>query len=523
MSYAKSDASAYLLRLFLNLFACALNVLTCATHGVAASIEETDESSDQQEKGKGFLVHVRTIVAAKRLRHRGRPGPRVAASPQRRGRASISISLEGGCVTARGQFVPSPVYALMLSEDLQNDVAAISRISAVPAILKFVAKLTGMRLTLIARVTPTTWTACAVHDRLEFGLRVGDQLELSTTLCKEVRDANQPVVIESVSTDPKYCNHETPKLYEFESYFSIPIVRPNGEFFGTLCGLDKTPRKLDSDVIEALSMYTEMIGRQVQFEDDVVELGKSLTEERKLSRLREEFIAVLGHDLRTPLGGIAAITAVIAELGREPVPPEMLKGLEESTKQMARLIDDVLDLARGRLGGGLLLARRQSIDLIGLTQEAIYELSRVHPGRVIRFNHRSAVTAEIDDVRFRQLLANVIGNALQHSPASEEVSVEIEEKSPVIRLTVTNGGDPLPQELMQDLFSPFNRAKTGPKRAGLGLGLYIASEIARAHGGSIHADSDASRTKFTVILPVSSTPRSASPGDPGVAGEAKPE
>ena len=103
------------------------------------------------------------------------------------------------------------------------DIAAIQAISALPIILELVSDLTTLRFVCVARVTDTSWTACAVLDKLGFGMRPGDELDIATTLCREVRNEGHAVVIDQVSKDTQYCNHPTPQMYDFESYFSMPL------------------------------------------------------------------------------------------------------------------------------------------------------------------------------------------------------------------------------------------------------------------------------------------------------------
>src|SRR3954449_1875278 len=100
----------------------------------------------------------------------------------------------------------------MLPEELQKDLDAIAAMSAVPTLLKTIREWTGLRYTLVARVLPERWIACAVHDEIDFGLGVGGELDVATTLCCHVRDSHQPIVIEDVNHDPVYCGHPTPKM-----------------------------------------------------------------------------------------------------------------------------------------------------------------------------------------------------------------------------------------------------------------------------------------------------------------------
>src|SRR4051812_8107506 len=131
-----------------------------------------------------------------------------------------------------------------MGNSAEQDIAAIARIRAVPTVLQVVVESTGLRFAAIARVTKTSWTACAVHDSIAFGLKVGDCLDVATTLCQEVRVCLAPIVIEHASKEPEYCGHPTPRLYGFESYIAVPILRRTGEYFGNLCALDPEPAKL---------------------------------------------------------------------------------------------------------------------------------------------------------------------------------------------------------------------------------------------------------------------------------------
>src|SRR3712207_5707863 len=128
-----------------------------------------------------------------------------------------------------------------------GDVAAIARIDAVPTILEVACRATGMGFAAVARVTEDRWVACAVRDGIRFGLKPGGELELGTTICSEIRASGRPVVIDHVAEDQAFCGHPTPARYGFQSYISVPILRPRGgAFFGTLCALDPRPARLSA-------------------------------------------------------------------------------------------------------------------------------------------------------------------------------------------------------------------------------------------------------------------------------------
>ncbi|MEI9927151.1 MAG: GAF domain-containing protein [Sphingomonas sp.] len=129
-----------------------------------------------------------------------------------------------------------------MSHAFSADIETIRRMPTVEAMLAEVCEITGMGFAAIARVTADRWIACQVLDRIGFGLDPGDELELKTTICDEIRASGNAVFIDHVGSDPNWRTHHTPALYGFESYVSVPIVRADGDFFGTLCAIDPAPR-----------------------------------------------------------------------------------------------------------------------------------------------------------------------------------------------------------------------------------------------------------------------------------------
>ncbi|TBR35807.1 MULTISPECIES: GAF domain-containing protein [Dyella] len=144
-----------------------------------------------------------------------------------------------------------------------RDVDLVAHIPVIGKILEAVSRETGMRFATVARVSDTRWTACAVYDTINFGLRAGQDLVLETTICNEIREHGHIVTIDHASAHPHYSRHPTPALYGFESYISIPIYRADGRFFGTLCAVDPLPRRLDPATIRSLEKYAKAIGAEI--------------------------------------------------------------------------------------------------------------------------------------------------------------------------------------------------------------------------------------------------------------------
>jgi len=387
-------------------------------------------------------------------------------------------------------------------DHLQADIAAVARISAVPTILRVVSQVTGLRLALIARVTRESWVACAVLDEMGFGLGVGDQLEVATTLCSEVRDTHEPIVIEHASREPEFCDHPTPRLYGLESYIAVPIFRPNGEYFGNVCALDSRPATLrDDKTLSMMKLFAELVSLQLAAEEESHRDRVALADERATAELREQFIAVLGHDLRNPLSSILMSAGFLLALPQEPRQQTVLERVQGSGERMSRMIDDIMDFARGRLGGGMTLIV-EPVEVDALVAQVVDEVASGRPDRAVRFVPAGVGTAPLDRSRVAQMLSNLVSNAVEHGAHGEPVQVSATAIADRVVLAVANRGEPIAPEVVAHLFEPYVRPERKGPRPGLGLGLYIAAEIARAHGGSIRAESSVEAgTVFTVELP----------------------
>jgi signal transduction histidine kinase len=384
----------------------------------------------------------------------------------------------------------------------EADVAAIARIDAVPKILEVVCRMTGMGFAAVARVTDERWIACAVRDSIDFGLKRGGELKVETTICSEIRDSKRAVIIDDVAADPVYCGHPTPAMYGFKSYISMPVLRADGTVFGTLCAIDPRPARLNTpETIGMFKLFAELIALHLDAQDRLAASEAALLDERKTAELREQFIAVLGHDLRNPLASIVSCAQVLKHVELDKKGSTVVDIIHKSARRMAGLIEDVLDFARARLGGGLTLNRSADEPLAPVVEQVIAELRTAWPDRTIESHLALAGGVNCDPARIAQLLSNLLANALVHGAEDGAVSVRAGTHDGVFELAVANSGDPIPPETIERLFQPFARAEGGTNPQGLGLGLYIASEIARAHGGEVRVTSDAAETCFTFRMP----------------------
>lgn len=387
--------------------------------------------------------------------------------------------------------------------DAEREVAAIAALAAVPTILEVVCRTTGMGFAAVARVTEDRWIACALRDEIAFGLKPGGELKVATTICNEIRESGEPVVIDHVAEDQAFCGHPTPAMYGFQSYVSMPIRRANGEFFGTLCAIDPRPMKLNTpETVGMFKLFAELIGLHLDSHERLATSEAALLSEREASVLREQFIAVLGHDLRNPLASIEAGVRLLDKAAPGQDTTGIAKLIQNSVKRMATLIDNVLDLARGRLGGGLALNRGTDEPLAPALQQVIEELRLAWPNRVIDADIQIPSAVDCDAPRVARLLSNLMANALTHGAADRPILVHGSVRDGLLELSVANEGNPIPPAVMERLFEPFFRGAAQPNHLGLGLGLYIASQIARAHGGKLEATSTAAETRFTFRMPL---------------------
>jgi signal transduction histidine kinase len=240
-----------------------------------------------------------------------------------------------------------------LDSALTADIAAISRIDAVASILEVICRTTGMGSAAVARVTKDRWVACAVRDEIAFGLLPGGELDVKTTICDEIRDSGRPVIIDHVAEDENFRDHHTPRIYGLQSYISMPIIRPSGAFFGTLCAIDPRPARLNTpEVIGMFKNFAQLIAFYLDAQERAAKQDAALLDAQEAAKLREQFVAILAHDLRNPLASIDAGAGLILRRQPDEKTRSVAEGIRSSVRRMASLIDDTLDFAKARLGAG---------------------------------------------------------------------------------------------------------------------------------------------------------------------------
>ncbi|OEY71501.1 hypothetical protein APR40_05050 [Salegentibacter salarius] len=388
-------------------------------------------------------------------------------------------------------------------KNYKADVANINKIPIVSQLLDIVCLNTGMGFAAIARVTEDKWITCASKDGISFGLKSGDELEVETTLCEQVRREEEPIYIDNVATSDTYAKHPIPAMYGISSYISVPIYKKDGSFFGTLCAIDKKAAKIDTEEIRGMfQLYAELISFHLEAIEEKEKAVAELNEEQHIAELREQFIAILGHDLKNPIATTRMSAEILMKFSKEDIVQRNAALIKSTSIRMENLIDNLLDFARGRLGEGIKLNKTKDFGkLENILEQVINEIKTISPNRDFSTNIKIENPVNCDPNRIAQLCSNLLGNAVTHGSLDKPIELEAVCVNGEFKLEITNKGVKIPQKVREKLFEPFYRIEGEEPKQGLGLGLYIASEIARAHQGDINVKSSDKETVFSFIMP----------------------
>jgi PAS domain S-box-containing protein len=266
----------------------------------------------------------------------------------------------------------------------------------------------------------------------------------------------------------------------------------------TLRGADGTSRWFLTRVMplhDAAGKLRRWIGSSVDIDD-----------RRREQAFRETFLGVLGHDLRNPLSAVLTTARILIK--RDSVAAQIRPQLERIVRsggRMQRMIDQLLDLTRARLAGGIPVTRSVApLPLAPIVARIVDEVRCGHPEQVIELELDDTCSARLDADRFEQVLSNLVGNAVLHGDPSTPVRVALALAGEDVRVRIENGGPPIDAQFLPVLFNPFVRtSKPASRTSGLGLGLYISERIVDAHGGRVDVRSSPEEgTRFDVLLPV---------------------
>ena len=255
--------------------------------------------------------------------------------------------------------------------------------------------------------------------------------------------------------------------------------------FGDLEDLTRFNEAVDQSLAESVIRYTQ-----------------------ELDESKEMFLAILGHDLRSPLGAVLTSAQFMLETGELGEPHRtLMERIAGSSRRMVHMVGDLLDFTRSRLGGGIPV-EPAAMDMGKAVHDVVGEIAAAHPSRAIQVDARGELNGEWDCARISQVLSNLIGNALEHGSDDTPITVEIRGDGEEVTIAVHNQGPMIPSGRLNGIFNPMKprdagqHTPAGGPSANLGLGLYIAERIVSAHRGRIEVASSRERgTTFTVRLP----------------------
>jgi len=435
--------------------------------------------------------------------------------------------------------------------NIARDIDDIRQIPIIENILKVVCQTTGMGFSAVARVTDEKWVTCSVKDDIAFGLSPGDELDLKTTICDEIRHHHNPVIIDHVDEDEEFKDHHTPLKYGFQSYISFPIIRKDGRFFGTLCAIDPQPRELKStNTLELFRLFSELISFHLNAKDQLESTQTTLEKEREQHKINEEntkkfteilekevksrtkqleenynalkklnkdlesFAYISSHDLQEPLRKIQTFAGLISEKEAANLSQQgkdYFNRIKNSAERMQLLINDLLAYSRTSMSERKL----ETIHLADTVKEVIEDLKEEIEFKNATIKVGKMCDGEIIPFQFRQLLYNIFGNALKFAKPDAQpiisIDCEIVEKSNEdgilkkwCHINITDDGIGFDQKYGEKIFELFRSLHPKEDYNGTGIGLAIVKKIVDNHGGTISASSELGKgASFDIYIPVS--------------------
>ncbi|GAB3702251.1 HAMP domain-containing sensor histidine kinase [Spirosoma flavus] len=406
--------------------------------------------------------------------------------------------------------------------ELARDIERIQRIPIIPTLLNVICETTGMGFAAVARVTEDRWITCSVRDDIQFGLQPGSELTIQTTICNEIRDSHQPVVIEHVQQNERFCNHHTPAMYGFQSYISFPIILKSGEFFGTLCAIDPRPAQLESTKIRGLfAAFTELISLHLQQSDLLEEsdyarknLSRQLTNSQDENR---QYRHISSHTLQEPLRKLRLFSGMLVEairINEREKAGQLAVKINQGAERFSALLKDLTsfsDLEKNQ-------TTFQPTDLDYTLGLVITELRTQLDIKEADVRLGPMPTVPGIPAQLELLFYHLVENAIKFSKPDQVLALSIDSNELIstelipnlspdkqyVEIKLRDDGIGINPSQLEKIFDLFSQLPTGEIQRGAGIGLSICRKVLRNHSGqiSIHSEVDVGTT-VSVILPLS--------------------
>ena len=337
---------------------------------------------------------------------------------------------------------------------------------------------------------PVALVSLVDRDRLFFKSRFGiEQTEMPRTdqgFCDHCIAHGDLLVVPDAEADGRFSGFPAVRSGLIRFYAGAPLEVDEGVALGTLCVIDRLPRELDDNGRAALRTLARQVAAQLQ-------LKRTLARQRQLDQLKSDFVGMVAHDLRAPITVIAGFAELMSRDWHDLTDDERTKYFDLITRNvhnLSRLVDDVLEVAE--VDAGKFQLEIQPFDLGGLVERTMMELSAAQaPGRLQVDVPRGLPTALGDEGRNRQILTNLVTNALKFAPDDSHVSISVSVEDNALAVSVSDRGVGIPAEDLPRLFERFSRLPNSrqAKAKGTGLGLYICKQLVEAQGGRISVES----------------------------------
>ncbi len=402
------------------------------------------------------------------------------------------------------------------------DVEKVNRIPIVRTVLEVICRSTGMGFAGVARVTEDRWVACSVQDETGFGLKPGEELEIGTTICNEIRDSGQAVVIDHVDENEFYAGHPTPRIYGFKSYISLPIRLKSGEFFGTLFAIDPKPNQLQNPrVIGMFHLFAELLAFHL---DSLSLMERTRTAMHDLAAQllvsddeNRQYRHISSHNLQEPLRKLRVFSDMLVNASdrhEAEKATDLAVKIRSSARQFSMMIKDLSDFSGPNSSNAFTHVHLDHV-LADVTTQLMSQIERRNIiVETDRLPSIKAIPEQMEQLFF-QLLDNAVKFAGHENPpririTSRELALhEIDDLLPeplqmaYLEIRIADNGIGIEDSQLEKVFDTFARLPTGSFRQGEGVGLAYCRKIVRNHKGVIKAEVNPGKgTTFVILLPL---------------------
>ncbi|QRR01147.1 sensor histidine kinase [Dyadobacter sandarakinus] len=438
-------------------------------------------------------------------------------NPQARGPALSGMMF----YTIISNTVNATIEMYITDATLARDIQRVQQIPIVSTLLNVICEVTGLGFAAVARVTSEKWITCSVHDNMELGMLAGSELPVETTICDQIRQVRQPVIIENLDESLAYADDPILVSNGVKSYISYPIVLRSGEFFGTLCAFGREPKKLTGIRTTGLfTAFAELVALQLQQQDVLeatrdkvkglsVQLSDSTDENRQYRHIST-------HSLQEPLRKIRVFSGMLVDALQEndvKKASDLSVRINTSATRFSEMIKNLSDFS-------FLTEDQQTFSLVDLEDTVSMVLTQLRPQ--IRLSGASVEVARLPVVRanasqMEQLFYHILGNAIKFAKPGTPLAVSVSsckiygthldgEYHPnrqFVEIRINDNGVGIPETQLENIFDMFSKLpSTVIRREGEGFGLTFSRRIVRNHSGTIRIKSEVgSGTSVRIVLP----------------------